>query len=265
MLKLKLLCAILCLCGIIMTSCDHSAVYENNDETSDNPVIAQLQSVTPLLTEYENAYKVKKICEIDHKSLFETIGIGYNIAFSSDCLAVWNGEIYIALEDTDCCRVMVTDSNGASAGVIRLAWEDEISFFSGFTMDGSGRFYVNSGTAVYIFSHDGTPETKLDYNGIKSDNAIRFYTGKIAVDTGDSICLYGEFGLMLLDAEGNLLFSREIDIGDVMFDAEGILLAKYTTGYGNPPIFLRPDSSGTPLKASTPVPPDCVTIESSRY
>lgn len=265
MLKLKLLCAILCLCAIVMTSCDHSAVYENNDETSDNPVIAQLQSVTPLLKEYENAYKVKKICEIDHKSLFEAMGTGYNIAFPSHCLAVWNGEIYIALEDTDCCRVMVTDSNGVETDEIRLAWEDEISFFSGFTMDGSGRFYVNSGTAVYIFSHDGTPETKLDYNDIKSDNAIRFYTGKIAVDTGGSICLYGEFGLMLLDAEGNLLFSREIDIGDVMFDAEGILLAKYTTGYGNPPIFLRPDSSGTPSKASAPVPPDCVTIESKRY
>lgn len=265
MLKLKLLCAILCLCGVIMSSCDHSDVYENNDETSDNPVINQLQSVTPLLKEYENAYTVKKICEIDHQSFIDATGAGYDFAFPSRCLAVWNGNIYIALEDTSCCRVMVTDSDGVETGEIRLAWEDEISFFSGFTIDGSGRFYVNSGTAVYIFSYDGTPETKLDYNSIKSANAIKYSTGNIAVDTEGNICLYSEFGLMSLDAEGNLLFSREMDIGDVMFDEKGILLAKYTTGYGNPPIFLRPDSSGTPSKAAVPIPPDCVTSESGRY
>lgn len=263
MLKLKPLCAILCLCGIILISCDNSVVYENNAETSDNSVIAQLQSVTPSLTEYENAYTVKKICEIDHQDFLDAIGTGYNFAFPSSCLAVWNGEIYIALEDTDCCRVIVTDSNGVETGELRLEWEDAISGFSGFTMDNSGRFYINSGTAVYIFSHDGTPETQLSYSGIKSANAIKFYTGNITLDTGGNIYLYSEFGLMSLDAEGNLRFGRETDnIGDVLCDAEGVLLAKYTTGYGNPPSFFRFDSSGTPSKASTPSPPDSV---SGRY
>ncbi len=265
MFKIKLLCAVLFLIGIMMISCDNSDMYENKTGVSDNTVIAQLQSVTPVLTEYENAYTVKKICEIYHHDFLDAIGADYDFAFPYRCLAVWNGEIYVAFEDTDCCRVLVTDSNGAAAGELRLSWEDEISFFSGFTMDGGGRFYVNAGTAVYIFNHDGTPETKLEYNGIKSANAIKYSTGNIAVDTEGNICLYSEFGLISLDAEGNLLFSREMDIGDVMFDKEDILIAKYTTGYSNPPIFLRPDSSGTPLKVPAPVPPDCVTIENGSY
>lgn len=218
-----------------------------------------------MIKEYENAYTLKKICEIDHKSFLKATGIGYEIAFPGSCLAVWNDQIYIALEDTDCCRVMVTDSDGEAAGEIRLAWEDEISFFSGFTVDGSGMFYVNTGTAVYIFSHDGMPDSKIDYTVIKSTNAVKFHTGNIAVNAENNICLYGNFGLMLLDAKGNLLFSRETDIGDLFCDEEGILIAKYAAGYGNPPVFTRLDSSGSTARASVPVPPGCVTKENARY
>lgn len=250
---------------MIMTSCDNSSDYKNDTETSDNPVIARLQSVTPSLTEYEIAYTVKKICRIDHKSFLNAVGNNYDTAFPGRCLAVWNGEIFIAIEDVGCCRVIVTDSDGEKTGEMQLAWEDEISGFYSFTIDASGRFYINTGAVVYIFSHDGTPEKKLNYSEIKSANGIKFYTGNIMPDAEGNIYLYSGSGLMSLDAEGNFRFSREMDIDGVMCDKEGILIAKYATGYGNPPIFLRPDSAGTPSKASVPVPPDCVTKESGRY